>query len=93
MLSIKEARLAVRLSAQEFDGELQSLMDAAVLDLSAAGLAEQEDDSLYNQALRMYLKGHFEPNAPEAAACRAIYKDLKEQMKLTGKYREADVDA
>ena len=93
MLSIKEARLAVRLSAQEFDSELQSLMDAAVLDMSAVGIAEKEDDSLYDQALRMYLKGHFEPGAPEAAACRAIYKDLKEHMKLSGKYREADMDA
>lgn len=93
MLSIREARLAVRISANDFDGELQSLMDAAVLDLSTAGVAEQEDDSLYDQALRMYLKGHFEPGAPEAADCRAIYKDLKEHMKLSEKYREADVDA
>lgn len=93
MLSIKEARLAVRLSAQEFDSELQSLMDAAVLDMSAVGIAEKEDDSLYDQALRMYLKGHFEPGTSEAAACRAIYKDLKEHMKLSGKYREVDFDA
>lgn len=93
MLSIEEARLAVRLSATEFDGELESLMDAAVLDLNTAGVARQERDRLYDQALRMYLKGHFEPNAPEAEDCRKIYKDLKETMKLSGKYREAAEDA
>ena len=93
MLTIKEARLAVRLTSEDFDGELQDHLDAAVTDLSRVGIAEQEDDRLYDQALRMYLKGHFEPGAPDAAACRQIYSDLKEEMKLSDKYREADADA
>lgn len=93
MLTIKEARLAVRLTSEDFDGELQDHLDAAVADLSRVGIEEQEDDRLYDQALRMYLKGHFEPEAPGAADCRAIYHDLKEGMKLSDKYREADADA
>lgn len=93
MLTIKEARLAVRLSSSDFDGELQDVMDAAVLDLNAAGIAEQSDDRLYDQALRMYLKGHWEPGAPEAADCRMIYENIKGTMKHSGKYREVTADA
>lgn len=93
MLTIKEARLAVRLSSRDFDSELQDMMDAAVLDLNAAGVAEQSDDRLYDQALRMYLKGHWEPGAPEAAECRMIYENIKAMMKHSGKYREVAADA
>jgi hypothetical protein len=93
MLTIQEARLAVRLSSTDFDGELQDLMNAAVLDLNTAGIAEQDDDRLYNQALRMYLKGHWEPGAPEAADCRKIYEDIKGTLKHSSKYREVAADA
>lgn len=93
MLTIKEARLAVRLSSKDFDSELQDMMDAAVLDLNAAGIAAQNDDRLYDQALRMYLKGHWEPGAPEAVDCRKIYEDIKGTMKHSSKYREAAADA
>ena len=93
MLTIKEARLAVRLSSTDFDGELQDLMDAAVLDLNTAGIAEQDDDRLYDQALRMYLKGHWEPGTPEAADCRKIYEDIKRTLKHSSKYREVAADA
>lgn len=93
MLSKKDARQAVRLTTETFDAELEALQEAAVADLATAGVAEQDDDALYEQALRMYLKGNFEPNAPEAAACRAIYDGLKLQMKLTDRYREGEADA
>lgn len=93
MLTIKEARLAVRLSSGDFDSELQDMMDAAVLDLNVAGIAEKNDDRLYDQALRMYLKGYWEPGAPEAADCRKIYEDIKGTMKHSSKYREVVADA
>jgi len=93
MLDMKDARLAVRLSNTEFDRELQDLQDAAVADLAAAGIAEMEDDRLYDQALRMYLKGNFEPGAPEAAACREIYERIKGTIKHSDKYREVNADA
>jgi len=93
MLSRKDARQAVRLTTERFDSELDALQEAAVADLMTAGVAEQDDDALYEQALRMYLKGNFEPNAPEAQACRSIYEGIKIQMKLTDRYREGEADA
>lgn len=93
MLTKEDARLAVRLTNDKFDGELQSLVNAAVLDLARVGIAAKESDQLYDQALRMYLKGNFEPGASEAEACRKIYHDLKEDMKLSDRYREETEDA
>lgn len=93
MLTRKEARQAVRLTTETFDRELDALLDTAVADLKTAGVAEQDEDALYDQALRMYLRGHFEPNGPEAEACRAIYESMKLTMKLTDRYREGTADA
>lgn len=92
MLTVSAARKAVRLTSDQFDDELDGLIYAAMLDLSRVGIAQQEDDELYDQALRMYVKGNFEPGAPEAEACRKVYNALKEDLKLSDKYREADAD-
>lgn len=92
MLTVEAARMAVRLTNDKFDEELQNLIDAAVLDLSRVGIELQRNDELYDQALRMYVKGNFEPGAPEAEACRRIYSDLKMDLKLSEDYREEDDD-
>lgn len=92
MLTIDAARKAVRLTSNQFDDELDGLIYAAMLDLSRVGIAQLESDELYDQALRMYVKGNFEPGAPEAEACRKIYNALKEDMKLSEKYREDGKD-
>lgn len=88
MLTVSAARKAVRLTSNQFDDELDGLIYAATLDLARVGIAQLEDDELYDQALRMYVKGNFEPGAPEAEACRKIYNAIKEGMKLSEKYRE-----
>jgi len=94
MLSIKEARLAVRMSScKDFDAELTALQEAAIADLKAVGVAEMANDQLYDNALRMYLRGHFEVGAPDAKDCREIYEDIKITMKNTDRYRVGDGDA
>lgn len=92
MLTVSAARKAVRLTSNQFDDELDGLIYAATLDLARVGIAQMEDDELYDQALRMYVKGNFEPGAPEAEACRKIYANLKEDMKLSEKYREGSTE-
>lgn len=91
MLTILDARKAVRLSAatQDFDTELENLMDAAKCDMQIAGVLEQEDNALYDNAIRMYLRGHFEPSAPGAESCREIYENLKSAMHMSYSYTEA----
>ena len=86
MLNMKDARLAVHMSSDAFDSLISSLLDTAVADLAAVGVVEQ-DDALYDNALRMYLKGHFEPGTEEAEKCRGIYEDIKITMRNTDKYR------
>lgn len=88
MLEIEQARKAVRLSARTFDDELDALIQAGIADLKTAGIREMDDDALYDNALRNYVKGNFEPGAPEAEKCREIYEGIKITMKLTDRYRE-----
>ena len=93
MLTLEQARKAVRISSKEFDDELNGLINTAIADLRKVGVKEMEDDALYDQALRMYVKGHFEVGAPDAEACREIYEDIKLTMKLTDHYREVSSGA
>ena len=95
MLTATEARRTVRLTSAEMDEELTALVRAAAADLATAGVIEPEDSAalyLYDMALRMYLRAHFEPDAPEAPKCLQIYSNLKETMSLCGPYREADAE-
>lgn len=89
MLTIEAARKAVRRTSQEFDEELLALMEAAKQDMRIAGVLEQHDNALYDSAVRMYLRGNFEPSAPGAESCRMIYEDLKSAMHLSYAYTEA----
>ena len=93
MLTVTEARKAVRLTSTAMDDELEAMVHAGAADLATAGVIEPEDSGalyLYDQALRMYLRAHFEPDAPEAPKCLDIYEKLKETMSLCNTYREAD---
>lgn len=92
MLTVTGARKAVRLASDAMDDELAALVRAGAADLATAGVIEPEDSAalyLYDQALRMYLRAHFEPDAHEAPKCLEIYRSLKETMKLSDTYREA----
>lgn len=93
MLTLEQARKAVRLKSKEFDDELGDLIHAAIADLKAVGVQEMNDDDLYDNALRMYVKGYFEIEAPGAETCRNIYEDIKLTMKLTDRYREESQNA
>lgn len=92
MLTIEQARKAVRRSTDAFDDELHALMEAAMLDMENAGIARQQDNALYDQAVRMFLRGNFEPDDPEAPACREIYERHKAQFKHSSAYREAETE-
>lgn len=93
MLDTYDLRRAVRRTGETFDEELEGLAEAAMLEMQAVGIARQEDDSLYDNAVRNYVKGHFDTSAPEAEACRGIFENLKRTMRLSSKYREAETDA
>lgn len=95
MITVSEARKAVRLTSDAMDDELEALIHAGAADLRTAGVIEPEasaDTYLYDQALRMYLRAHFEPDAPEAPKCLAIYQDLKETLSLCDDYRECEAE-
>ena len=95
MLTVTEARKAVRLTSDAMDDEIMAIVNAGAADLATAGViepAETAEQALYDQALRMYLRATFEPDAPEAPKCLDIYEKLKETLSLCDSYREADAE-
>lgn len=93
MLDVIDLRRAVRRTDTCFDDDLLSLAESARVIMQAAGIARQEDDAMYDAAVRNYVKGNFDTSAPEAEACREIFDDLKRTMRLSSKYREVETDA
>lgn len=89
MLTVEQARKAVRRSDNTYDDELSDLIDAGRMDLETAGVVEPPagKTKLFDHALRMYVRAHFDTSDPDAPRCLEIYKDLKGTMKLTDRYR------
>lgn len=91
MLSLEAARMALRLSHKELDEEINSLLAAAKADLLTAGVHEPDGDAtLYDNAMRMYLRAHFWPDDDMSKRALDVYKDLKGTMKMIDKYRGAE---
>lgn len=93
MIDLVAARRALRLSSTQFDDEIHSLLAAAEIDLGTAGIAAQSDDALYDNAMRMYLRGNFWPEDELSKRCLAVYEEIKGTMKLIDRYRKAGSDA
>ena len=91
MLDVTDLKLAVGTSGDAYEEELEGIAEAAMLDMENVGIARQDNDALYDHAVRMYVKGHFDTTSPDADDCRRIYDGLKGTMKMSNKYREAVV--
>ena len=52
-------KLALRISTNTFDDEIESLLDAALLDMGVAGVVPSEMDALVRQAAITYVRLHF----------------------------------
>ena len=76
-------RLALRLTTNDYDAEITSLIAACKGDLKTAGVAERDSDPLYLQAITLYCKGHFGfANAGDRYL--EIYESLKTPLRLAG---------
>ena len=52
-------KLALRITTNSFDDEIESLLDAALLDMGVAGVVPSEMDALVQQAAITYVRMHF----------------------------------
>ena len=88
-------KLALRVTTDAFDTEIEGHIDAALLDLDLAGVSVSNADidanqPLILQAVKLYCKLHFgEPDRVEAwDRLKAAYEDLKVALSMSVRYRK-----
>lgn len=82
---LEKARLAVRVTTEDFDPELLDLIDAALADLKGAGVRPPApDDPLISRAVMTFVRMNF-GSPPNYAELKAAYDEQKGQMRgMTG---------
>lgn len=84
-------KMALRIKTDAFDDELQSLVDAAILDLGIAGVNPEEIDDLVKRAICTYCKMSF--GIPEDYdRLKASYDEQKAQMSNATGYTDWEVE-
>jgi len=80
-------RQALRISSEDFDGEIVDLIRAARRDLELGGIrAEDETDPLVKRAVMSYVKAEFGLDNEDADSYRAAYRQLKTALALASDY-------
>ena len=87
---LEKVKLALRISTDAFDGEINDLIAAARLDLGAAGVIIPSDDALIVRAITTYCKLHFgELDRIEMYdRLQASYNEQKAQLSMSTGYTE-----
>lgn len=83
---LEKVKLALRITTDAFDSELQELIEAAKLDLGIAGVVvPTEIDAIVFRAITTYCKIHFgEPD--EYDRLKASYDEQKAQLSMATGY-------
>lgn len=80
MAMLDDVKLALRLTTQAYDAELNGLISAGLADLGVAGVTEDDtSDPLINRAVITYCKVHFGSPA-DYERLKAAYDEQKAQL-------------
>lgn len=86
---LEKVKLALRISTNDFDSELNGLIDAAKKDLGIAGVVTEETDSLIIRAICTYCKLNFgDAVGSEYDHLKNSYDEQKAQMQMATGYTE-----
>jgi uncharacterized phage protein (predicted DNA packaging) len=90
---LTDVKLALRVTTNVFDAEIQDMIDAARLDLVQSGISSEkaEDetegvDPLIKRAITIYCKANFGYDNPDADRFNRSYVMLKQHMALASDY-------
>lgn len=85
---LTKVKLALRITTNVFDDELNDLIAAALLDLGIAGVIPN-DDALVTRAVITYCKLHFgEPSDRDYERLKSSYDEQKAQMSTATNYTD-----
>lgn len=96
MAILDDVKVALRIAAttNDFDTEIQDLINAAIADLKMAGVVADkavDSDALIKRAIVTYCKSHFGYDNPDAERFLESYLMLKRHLALSVDYTEAVV--
>lgn len=91
MAILADVKVALRIAAttNDFDTEIQDLINAAIEDLKMAGVATDkavDTDPLIKRAITVYCKSHFGYDNPDASRFWRSYESLKRHLTLSADY-------
>lgn len=85
---LTDVKKALRITVNDFDDEVQGLIDAAKADLQLAGVAAISDaDPLIKRAIITYCKAYFGYDNPDADRLAKCYEMLKAHLSLATDYK------
>lgn len=84
---LDKIRRALRLTTNAYDEELQSLQQAALLDLQIAGVVTESGDALIERAVITYVRLHF-GTPDDYDRIKASYDEQKAQLSMATGYTD-----
>lgn len=83
---LKHCKILLRqVTTTAFDDEIETLIEACLLDLKLSGV-EKIDDDLVKRAVGIYVKAHFGSENPDREGLIECYNSLKTHLALSEKY-------
>lgn len=84
--TLEAVKLALAVTVNDFDDEISDLIDAALLDLGIAGVeGYTEGDKLVLQAVKTYVRAHFQSPA-DYDRLKSAYDEQKGQLMIATGY-------
>lgn len=84
---LQKVKKSLRIINDQFDDEIQDLIDAAILDLKLSNIdSSRLEDKLIIRAITLYCCAFFGLNNMEADKFKGNYEFLKSQLALSGEY-------
>lgn len=85
---LEKVKLALRISTDSFDEEIEDLIEACKIDLNISGVNEvDEDDALIRRAILIYCKANFGLDNKDSEKYEKSYTMLKQHLSLSSDYR------
>lgn len=94
MALLDDAKQALRLTVNDYDGEVLDLIEAAKLDLQIAGAdSSDESDPLVKRCILTYCRMHFgSPTASDYEKAERAYTFQKGQLQMSSGYTDWGLD-
>lgn len=86
---LNKVKLALRINKNNFDEELNDLIEEAKLDLITTGVIVIDDkDHLIQKAIKTYCKANFGLDNKDSEKYQDSYESIKNKLALCGDYNE-----